>query len=257
MADSTSRWAEAMREISGRLEEMPGEEGYPAYLASRLAQFYERAGRVNTLGNESKVSSVSVVGAVSPPGGDLSEPVTQNTLRICKVFWALDASLADKRHFPSIDWLQSYSLYVDSVQDWWEETVGGDWRAIRDEAMVLLQKESELQEIVQLVGPDALPDSEQVTLETTRMLREDFLQQNAYHEVDTYCSPSKQFELLNTIILFQKEAAKALERGVSSKDIIGLSVKEEIGRLKFIAEDEFPAKVKTVQEEIIKQCAEV
>jgi len=257
MADSTSRWAEAMREISGRLEEMPGEEGYPAYLASRLAQFYERAGRVNTIGSESKVSSVSVVGAVSPPGGDLSEPVTQNTLRICKVFWALDASLADKRHFPSIDWLQSYSLYVDSVQDWWEETVGGDWRAIRDEAMVLLQKESELQEIVQLVGPDALPDSEQVTLETTRMLREDFLQQNAYHEVDTYCSPSKQFELLNTIILFQKEAAKALERGVSSKDIIGLSVKEEIGRLKFIAEDEFPAKVKTVQEEIIKQCAEV
>lgn len=257
MADSTSRWAEAMREISGRLEEMPGEEGYPAYLASRLAQFYERAGRVNTLGSESKVSSVSVVGAVSPPGGDLSEPVTQNTLRICKVFWALDASLADKRHFPSIDWLQSYSLYVDSVQEWWKETVGGDWRSARDEAMVLLQKESELQEIVQLVGPDALPDSEQVTLETTRMLREDFLQQNAYHEVDTYCSPSKQFQLLSTIILFQKEANKALERGATSKDIIGLSVKEEIGRLKFIAEDEFPTKVKSVQEEIIKQCGEV
>jgi len=257
MADSTSRWAEAMREISGRLEEMPGEEGYPAYLASRLAQFYERAGRVNTLGTESKVSSVSVVGAVSPPGGDLSEPVTQNTLRICKVFWALDASLADKRHFPSIDWLQSYSLYVDSVQEWWNETVGGDWRSVRDEAMVLLQKESELQEIVQLVGPDALPDSEQVTLETTRMLREDFLQQNAYHEVDTYCSPSKQFQLLNTIILFQKEANKALERGVTSKDIIGLTVKEDIGRLKFIAEDEFPVKVKSIQEEIIKQCGEV
>ena len=257
MADSTSRWAEAMREISGRLEEMPGEEGYPAYLASRLAQFYERAGRVNTLGSESKVSSVSVVGAVSPPGGDLSEPVTQNTLRICKVFWALDASLADKRHVPSIDWLQSYSLYVDSVQEWWKETVGGDWRSARDEAMVLLQKESELQEIVQLVGPDALPDSEQVTLETTRMLREDFLQQNAYHEVDTYCSPSKQFQLLSTIILFQKEANKALERGATSKDIIGLSVKEEIGRLKFIAEDEFPTKVKSVQEEIIKQCGEV
>jgi V/A-type H+/Na+-transporting ATPase subunit A len=257
MADSTSRWAEAMREISGRLEEMPGEEGYPAYLASRLAQFYERAGRVNTLGTESKVSSVSVVGAVSPPGGDLSEPVTQNTLRICKVFWALDASLADKRHFPSIDWLQSYSLYVDSVQDWWRETVGGDWRSVRDEAMVLLQKESELQEIVQLVGPDALPDSEQVTLETTRMLREDFLQQNAYHEVDTYCSPSKQFELLNTIILFQKEASKALERGASSKDLIDLSVKEEIGRLKFVAETDFPEKVKSVQEEIVKQCGEV
>jgi len=257
MADSTSRWAEAMREISGRLEEMPGEEGYPAYLASRLAQFYERAGRVNTLGTESEVSSVSVVGAVSPPGGDLSEPVTQNTLRICKVFWALDASLADKRHFPSIDWLQSYSLYVDSVQGWWNETVGGDWRSARDEAMVLLQKESELQEIVQLVGPDALPDSEQVTLETTRMLREDFLQQNAYHEVDTYCSPSKQFELLNTIVLFQEEATKALERGATSKDLIGLSVKEEIGRLKFVAEDEFPAKVKSIQEEIVKQCGVV
>ena len=257
MADSTSRWAEAMREISGRLEEMPGEEGYPAYLASRLAQFYERAGRVNTIGNDSKVSSVSVVGAVSPPGGDLSEPVTQNSLRICKVFWALDASLADKRHFPSIDWLQSYSLYVDSVQDWWKETVGGDWRAGRDEAMGLLQKESELQEIVQLVGPDALPDSEQVTLETTRMLREDFLQQNAYHEIDTYCSPIKQFGLLNTIILFQKEAINALQRGASSKEIIGLSVKEEIGRLKFVSEEEFPAKVKVVQDEIVKQCGEV
>lgn len=257
MADSTSRWAEAMREISGRLEEMPGEEGYPAYLASRLAQFYERAGRVNTIGSESKVSSVSVVGAVSPPGGDLSEPVTQNTLRICKVFWALDASLADKRHFPSIDWLQSYSLYVDSVQEWWKGSVGGDWRSLRDEAMVLLQKESELQEIVQLVGPDALPDSEQVTLETTRMLREDFLQQNAYHEVDTYCSPLKQFELLRTIVSFQREANKALERGASSKDLIGLNVKEEIGRLKFVSEEEFPAKVKSVQEEIIKQCGEV
>jgi len=257
MADSTSRWAEAMREISGRLEEMPGEEGYPAYLASRLAQFYERAGRVETFGSEDKIASVSVIGAVSPPGGDLSEPVTQNTLRICKVFWALDASLADKRHFPSIDWLQSYSLYVDSVQDWWQETVGGDWRAIRDEAMGLLQKESELQEIVQLVGPDALPENEQITLETTRMLREDFLQQNAYHEVDTYCSPLKQFGLLNTILMFQKEAINALERGASSKDIIELSVKEEIGRLKFVPEDEFPEKVKMVQDEIVKECGEV
>jgi len=257
MADSTSRWAEAMREISGRLEEMPGEEGYPAYLASRLAQFYERAGRVETFGTESKIASVSVIGAVSPPGGDLSEPVTQNTLRICKVFWALDASLADKRHFPSIDWLQSYSLYVDSVQEWWRETVGGDWRAVRDEAMVLLQKESELQEIVQLVGPDALPDTEQITLETTRMLREDFLQQNAYHEVDTYCSPLKQFGLLNTILMFQKEANNALERGASSKDIIALTVKEDIGRLKFVAENEFSEKVKAVQDEIVKQCGEV
>ena len=257
MADSTSRWAEAMREISGRLEEMPGEEGYPAYLASRLAQFYERAGRVNTLGSESKVSSVSVVGAVSPPGGDLSEPVTQNTLRICKVFWALDASLADKRHFPSIDWLQSYSLYVDSVQEWWESNAGEGWRSIRDEAMVLLQKESELQEIVQLVGPDALPDSEQITLETTRMIREDFLQQNAYHEVDTYCSPSKQYEMLKTILLFQKEATTALERGAASQDVIALPVKEEMGRMKFVSEDEFPANVKEIQETIVKQCSEV
>ena len=170
MADSTSRWAEAMREISGRLEEMPGEEGYPAYLASRLAQFYERAGRVITLGQDPKESSVTVVGAVSPPGGDLSEPVTQNTLRICKVFWALDASLADKRHFPSINWLQSYSLYVESITNWWQENASEEWRANRDQAMVLLQKESELEEIVQLVGPDALPDSEQVVFVKRRLL---------------------------------------------------------------------------------------
>nr|WP_319374202.1 ATP synthase subunit A [uncultured Methanobacterium sp.] len=257
MADSTSRWAEAMREISGRLEEMPGEEGYPAYLASRLAQFYERAGRVNTVGTESKVASVSVVGAVSPPGGDLSEPVTQNTLRICKVFWALDASLADKRHFPSIDWLQSYSLYVDSVEGWWENSIGADWRATRDEAMALLQKESELQEIVQLVGPDALPDRERITLESTRMIREDFLQQNAYHEVDTYCSPSKQYQLLKTIILFQEKATAALERGAAAADLTDLPVKEDIGRMKFIPEDEFDAQIKDIQDKIVKQTSEV
>ncbi|BDZ66699.1 ATP synthase subunit A [Methanobacterium ferruginis] len=257
MADSTSRWAEAMREISGRLEEMPGEEGYPAYLASRLAQFYERAGRVNTVGTESKIASVSVVGAVSPPGGDLSEPVTQNTLRICKVFWALDASLADKRHFPSIDWLQSYSLYVDSVEGWWEKNVGAEWRITRDEAMALLQKESELQEIVQLVGPDALPDRERITLESTRMIREDFLQQNAYHEVDTYCSPTKQYQLLKTIILFQEQATAALERGAAAADLTDLPVKEEIGRMKFIPEDEFDAEIKEIQDKIVKQTSEV
>ncbi|OPX60790.1 MAG: V-type ATP synthase alpha chain [Methanobacterium sp. PtaB.Bin024] len=257
MADSTSRWAEAMREISGRLEEMPGEEGYPAYLASRLAQFYERAGRVNTVGTETEVASVSVVGAVSPPGGDLSEPVTQNTLRICKVFWALDASLADKRHFPSIDWLQSYSLYVDSVEGWWDSNVGSDWRATRDTAMALLQKESELQEIVQLVGPDALPDKERITLESTRMIREDFLQQNAYHEVDTYCSPSKQYQMLKTIILFQEKATAALERGAASADLTNLPVKEEIGRMKFIPEDEFDAQIKEIQDKIDKQTSEV
>lgn len=257
MADSTSRWAEAMREISGRLEEMPGEEGYPAYLASRLAQFYERAGRVTTVGSKDKIASVSVVGAVSPPGGDLSEPVTQNTLRICKVFWALDASLADKRHFPSIDWLQSYSLYVDSVEGWWDDSVKANWRAARDNAMALLQKESELQEIVQLVGPDALPDRERITLESTRMIQEDFLQQNAYHEVDTYCSPTKQYQMLETILRFQEKAIAALERGAASSDLTDLKVKEEIGRMKFIPEDEFDAAIKEIQEKIDKQTSEV
>lgn len=256
MADSTSRWAEAMREISGRLEEMPGEEGYPAYLASRLAQFYERAGRVNTIGSDPKVSSISVVGAVSPPGGDLSEPVTQNTLRICKVFWALDASLADKRHFPSIDWLQSYSLYVDSIEGWWENNVASDWRATRDEAMVLLQKESELQEIVQLVGPDALPDVDQVTLETTRMLREDFLQQNAFDDVDTYCAPEKQYNMLKTILSFQKEAIAAVKRGAQVQNIIKLPVKEEIAKMKYVPLDSFAEKTKEIQADIIKQCGE-
>ncbi|WP_409199754.1 ATP synthase subunit A [Methanobrevibacter sp. DSM 116169] len=257
MADSTSRWAEAMREISGRLEEMPGEEGYPAYLASRLAQFYERAGRVNTLGTEPKVASISVVGAVSPPGGDLSEPVTQNTLRICKVFWALDASLADKRHFPSIDWLQSYSLYVDSIQSWWEKNIAADWRSIRDEAMALLQKESELQEIVQLVGRDALPDSDQITLETARMLREDFLQQNAFDEIDTYCTPEKQYQMLKTILSYQKDALAALEKGSDVQNIVELPVKEQIGKMKYIPEDEFADKISKIQEDITKECSEV
>ncbi len=257
MADSTSRWAEAMREISGRLEEMPGEEGYPAYLASRLAQFYERAGRITTVGTEDKTSSVTVVGAVSPPGGDLSEPVTQNTLRISKVFWALDSSLADKRHFPSIDWLQSYSLYVDSVENWWNTNTGNDWRETRDTAMALLQKESELQEIVQLVGPDALPDRERITLETTRMIREDFLQQNAYHEVDTYCAPTKQYQMLKTIILYHQKAEAALDRGAASADIITIAAKDDIGRMKYLPESEFYTKVKEIQDDIVKQCSEV
>jgi V/A-type H+-transporting ATPase subunit A len=257
MADSTSRWAEAMREISGRLEEMPGEEGYPAYLASRLAQFYERAGRVTTVGTEDKKSSLTVVGAVSPPGGDLSEPVTQNTLRISKVFWALDSSLADKRHFPSIDWLQSYSLYVESISAWWNTNIGEDWRELRDKAMVLLQKESELQEIVQLVGPDALPDRERITLESTRMIREDFLQQNAYHEVDTYCPPMKQYGMLKTIIMFQEHATAALERGAASDEVIALSVKEDIGKMKYIPEAEFEDEVKAIQDKVIKQTSEV
>ncbi len=257
MADSTSRWAEAMREISGRLEEMPGEEGYPAYLASRLAQFYERAGRVTTVGTEDKISSVSVVGAVSPPGGDLSEPVTQNTLRISKVFWALDASLADKRHFPSIDWLQSYSLYIDSIEGWWKESIAEDWRTVRDEAMILLQKESELQEIVQLVGPDALPDKERITLESTRMIREDFLQQNAFHEIDTYCSPSKQYQMIKTIIMFQEHATAALDWGAAPDSLTALTVKEDIGKMKYIPEAEFDEKIKEIQDLIVKQTNEV
>jgi V/A-type H+-transporting ATPase subunit A len=257
MADSTSRWAEAMREISGRLEEMPGEEGYPAYLASRLAQFYERAGRVTTVGTEDKISSISVVGAVSPPGGDLSEPVTQNTLRISKVFWALDASLADKRHFPSIDWLQSYSLYIDSIEGWWKESIAEDWRTVRDEAMILLQKESELQEIVQLVGPDALPDKERITLESTRMIREDFLQQNAFHEIDTYCSPSKQYQMIKTIIMFQEHATAALDRGAAPDSLTALTVKEDIGKMKYIPEAEFGEKIKEIQDLIVKQTNEV
>lgn len=256
MADSTSRWAEAMREISGRLEEMPGEEGYPAYLASRLAQFYERAGRVNTIGTTSDVASITVVGVVSPPGGDLSEPVTQNTLRICKVFWVLDASLADKRHFPSIDWLQSYSLYVDSIEGWWAENVAADWRETRDQAMILLQKEAELQEIVQLVGPDALPEADQATLETTRMLREDFLQQNAFDDIDTYCPPVKQYNMLKTILLFHKEALAAVGRGVPIQNIVALPVKEEIGKMKYIPQDEFAAKCEEIQAAITKQCSE-
>lgn len=257
MADSTSRWAEAMREISGRLEEMPGEEGYPAYLASRLAQFYERAGRITTEGTSDDISSLTVVGAVSPPGGDLSEPVTQNTLRISKVFWALDSSLADKRHFPSIDWLQSYSLYVESISPWWNTNIGEDWRDLRDGAMVLLQKESELQEIVQLVGPDALPDRERITLESTRMIREDFLQQNAYHEVDTYCSPKKQYGMLKTIMMYHENATAALDKGAASEDVIALSVKEDIGRMKYIPEAEFEDEIKAIQDKIIKQTSEV
>ena len=250
-ADSTSRWAEAMREISGRLEEMPGEEGYPAYLASRLAQFYERAGRVICLGQDNREGFVSIVGAVSPPGGDFSEPVTSNTLRIVKVFWALDANLARRRHFPAINWLQSYSLYIDDVTEWWNTNTGPDWRQLRDEAMGLLQKEAELQEIVQLVGPDALPDRERVILEVARMLREDFLQQDAFDEVDTYCPPMKQYLMLKIIMTFYQEALKAVERGVEPAKILGVSVKQDIARMKYIPHDEFiNVKSKEIMEKV-------
>ena len=244
MADSTSRWAEAMREISGRLEEMPGEEGYPAYLASRLAEFYERAGMVKILGSEDRTGSVSVIGAVSPPGGDFSEPVTQNTLRIVKVFWALDSSLADRRHFPSINWLRSYSLYLHGVQPWWREHVAEDWFEKRKEAMALLQKEAELQEIVQLVGPDALPPREQLVLETARMLREDFLQQNAFHEVDTFCPPEKQYGMLDMILRFHRAGMSLLDREAPLDRIRELKAKGLIAEMATSEMDRFQSLLK-------------
>nr|WP_202795442.1 ATP synthase subunit A [Thermococcus barophilus] len=233
MADSTSRWAEALREISGRLEEMPGEEGYPAYLASKIAEFYERAGRVVTLGSDYRVGSVSVIGAVSPPGGDFSEPVVQNTLRVVKVFWALDADLARRRHFPAINWLMSYSLYVDAVKDWWHQNIDPEWKEMRDTAMKLLQKEAELQEIVRIVGPDALPDRERAVLLVTRMIREDYLQQDAFHEVDTYCPPKKQVTMMRVLLNFYNYTMQAIDRGIPVEEIAKLPVREKIGRMKF------------------------
>jgi V/A-type H+/Na+-transporting ATPase subunit A len=232
MADSTSRWAEAMREISSRLEEMPGEEGYPAYLAARLSEFYERAGLVKTLGGGN--GSVSVIGAVSPPGGDFSEPVTQNTLRIVKVFWALDAKLSQRRHFPSINWLNSYSLYLDSLHDWYDKEVSPEWNKLRSWAMEVLQKEAELQEIVQLVGSDALPEAEQVTIEIARMIREVFLQQNAYDAVDTFCSMKKQYDMMKAIRMYADLAYAAQVAGVPPTQINAVKSKNELPQIKFI-----------------------
>jgi len=232
MADSTSRWAEAMREISSRLEEMPGEEGYPAYLAARLSEFYERAGLVMSLNGAR--GSVSVIGAVSPPGGDFSEPVTQNTLRIVKVFWALDAKLSQRRHFPAINWLNSYSLYLEALQDYYDKEVSPDWTKIRSWAMEVLQKEAELQEIVQLVGSDALPESEQVTIEVARMIREIFLQQNAYDSVDTFCDMKKQYDMMKAIKLFADLANAAQVAGVTPAQINTIKSKNELPQIKFI-----------------------
>jgi V/A-type H+-transporting ATPase subunit A len=232
MADSTSRWAEAMREISSRLEEMPGEEGYPAYLAARLSEFYERSGLVTTLNGDS--GSVSVIGAVSPPGGDFSEPVTQNTLRIVKVFWALDAKLSQRRHFPAINWLNSYSLYLDSLHDWYDREVSPEWNVIRSWAMEVLQKEAELQEIVQLVGSDALPESEQVTIEVARMIREIFLQQNAYDKVDTFCDMTKQYDMMKAIRQFSDLAYAAQVAGVTPQQIMAVKAKNDLPQIKFI-----------------------
>jgi V/A-type H+/Na+-transporting ATPase subunit A len=243
MADSTSRWAEAMREISSRLEEMPGEEGYPAYLAARLSEFYERAGRVKTLGGDE--GSITIIGAVSPPGGDFSEPVTQNTLRIVKVFWALDSKLSQRRHFPSINWLDSYSLYTQNLTDWFVGHVAGDWEELRMRAMAILQKESELQEVVQLVGSDALPDDEQLTLEVARMIREYFLQQNAYHEVDTYCPLQKQHDMLAAIMVYDDLARKALNMGKLVEEIVNVPAKAELAQIKF--EEEYGAKLEEIE----------
>jgi V/A-type H+-transporting ATPase subunit A len=229
MADSTSRWAEAMREISSRLEEMPGEEGYPAYLAARLSEFYERAGLFENLNGTE--GSVSVVGAVSPPGGDFSEPVTQNTLRIVKTFWALDADLAERRHFPAINWNESYSLYKDQLDPWWTENVADDWPETRQWAVDVLDEETELQEIVQLVGKDALPEDQQLTLEIARYIREAFLQQNALHDVDTYCEPTKTYEILGAIKTYYDEAFRALDAGVPVEEIQSIDAAPRLNRI--------------------------
>jgi V/A-type H+-transporting ATPase subunit A len=237
MADSTSRWAEALREMSGRLEEMPGEEGYPAYLGSRLADFYERAGRVVCLGSPQREGSLTAVGAVSPPGGDLSEPVTQATLRVVKVFWGLDSTLAYRRHFPAINWLNSYSLYEDRLDEYYRREVGDEWLTLRNRAMRLLQEEAELEEIVRLVGVDALSDRDQLVLEAARSIREDYLHQDAFHEVDTYTSLAKQYKLLRLVMAFYDAGQRLLQEGVSLAKIRDLPIREEIGRAKYLPED--------------------
>ncbi len=234
MADSTSRWAEALREISGRLEEMPGEEGYPAYLGRKVAEFYERAGRVHVLNGS--VGSITAIGAVSPPGGDISEPVSQNTLRVTRVFWALDASLANARHFPSINWLNSYSLYVDDLAKWYEVNISPDWAELYKKAMAMLQKEAEINEIVQLVGYDALPEHDKVTLDTAKSLREDFLQQNAFDEVDTYASMKKQYLMLKSILKVGDEEALAVDHKVPVEKMAKLEVKQKVAKMKFVPE---------------------
>lgn len=249
MADSTSRWAEALREMSGRLEEMPGEEGYPAYLGSRLAQFYERAGRVVSLGKEGREGALSAIGAVSPPGGDISEPVSQATLRIVKVFWGLDSALAYKRHFPAINWLTSYSLYLDLLTKWYSENVSSDWMELRGRLMGILQDESELEEIVKLVGMDALSPSDRLKMETARSIREDFLHQLAFHEVDTYTSLKKQLLMMKSILAYYDLCTEMLKKDAAIEDLLNLSVRERIGRFKYVEEE----KTDIEYDEIIKQ----
>lgn len=257
MADSTSRWAEALREMSGRLEEMPGEEGYPAYLGSRLAQFYERAGRVVSLGTEGREGALSAIGAVSPPGGDTSEPVSQATLRIVKVFWGLDSDLAYKRHFPAINWLSSYSLYVDRLNKWFDKNVNKYWSTNRADAMKLLQEEAELQEIVQLVGVDALSYSDRLKLEIARTIREDYLHQNAFHDVDTYSSLNKQFLLLRLIMLFYSRSAEAIANGADFDKLVELPVRERIGRFKYVEEKDVNEVYAAIDEEMVSCLADL
>ena len=255
MADSTSRWAEALREMSGRLEEMPGEEGYPAYLGSRLAQFYERAGHVVSLGKEGREGALSVIGAVSPPGGDTSEPVSQATLRIVKVFWGLDASLAYKRHFPAINWLKSYSLYLDDMEKWFNGQVADDWMEGRQKMMTLLQEEAELEEIVKMVGMDALSPSDRLKMEAARSIREDFLHQNSFHEVDTYTSLKKQHMMMVLVNEFFDRATDALKDGASLQKLISMPVREQIGRFKYVTEDKLDEEFKQVDETLSAQIA--
>ena len=255
MADSTSRWAEALREMSGRLEEMPGEEGYPAYLGSRLAQFYERAGHVVSLGKEGREGALSVIGAVSPPGGDTSEPVSQATLRIVKVFWGLDASLAYKRHFPAINWLKSYSLYLDDMEKWFNGQVAEDWMEGRQKMMTLLQEEAELEEIVKMGGMDALSPSDRLKMEAARSIREDFLHQNSFHEVDTYTSLKKQHMMMVLVNEFFDRATDALKDGASLQKLISMPVREQIGRFKYVTEDKLDEEFKQVDETLSAQIA--
>ena len=257
MADSTSRWAEALREMSGRLEEMPGEEGYPAYLGSRLAQFYERAGRVVTIGSEGREGALSVIGAVSPPGGDISEPVSQATLRIVKVFWSLDSDLAYKRHFPAVNWLTSYSLYVDTMEKWFNEHVNADWMNLRARLMRLLQEEAELNEIVQLVGMDALSAPDRLKLEASRSIREDFLHQDAFHEVDTYKPLQKQYTMMQLVLDYYDKAVEALGKGASIDDLVKLPVRERIGRFKYIQEQDMRAEYEAILKALSKQIEEL
>ena len=253
MADSTSRWAEALREMSGRLEEMPGEEGYPAYLSSRLAEFYERAGAVITLGSQGKEGAVTAIGAVSPPGGDISEPVSQATLRTVKVFWGLSSKLAYARHFPAIDWLTSYSLYLDRLEPWFNKAVDPDWSSMVQKVMAMLQEESELEEIVRLVGIDALSYKDRLTLDATRSIREDYLHQNAFHEVDTYASPAKQAMMLKLILAYYEKSLDALEKDASFSKLASLPVREELGRFKYVPEEECPARYQALLAELDKQ----